>query len=565
MTGNDLWSERMRIVDAVLAPFMDVTLGQVFDQVVEAYPNNLAFIFEDRRVSYLDFARAIDQAERGLWRLGVRKDEHVALVMPNSPEWMAVFVAAARLGAVSVPVNIRLDRAGLEHVLRQSDATSVFIDDRFGDYPMLSAFLAVCRGLKGHARLECAALPRLRRAVVLGGARSPWASSWDEFTAQREGADDADVRTARSRVRPDDVLVIQYTSGTTSFPKGVMNTHAQIVHNAKKFATHMDITPRDRHATAMPFFHNAGLVAGALCAMVNGACLVLANRFRAEAMLEMLDRHRCTSISALDTMYIMMMGSEAFSRYELSGIRTGITTGVEIVRKIAQRMRIPGMLGLYGITEASPNVCLQFPEQPLEYRAVYAGRPHRGVEICIKHPDTGARLAPGERGEICLRGFSVTPGYYNKPQDTASAFDTEGWFHTGDLGRLTAEGDLRFEGRFKDMIRVGGENVAAIEIEDCLLTHPSVKQAHAVPAPHPTLIEVPAAYVVLAPGTATTVDELVTYVAGRLPRYKVPRLLKLVQEAELPMTANGKVQKSKLRERVTEDFGVKASHDAGQQ
>ena len=355
---------------------------------------------------------------------------------------------------------------------------------------------------------------------------------------------------------PDDVLVIQYTSGTTSFPKGVMNTHAQIVHNAKKFATHMAIIPGDRHATAMPFFHNGGLVAGALCAMVNGACLVLASRFQAESMLEMLERHRCTSISALDTMYIMMMGSEAFLRHDLSTVRTGVTTGVEIVRKIAHRMGIAGMLGLYGITEASPNVCLHFPDQPLEYRAVYAGRPHDGVEVCVKDPDTGARLATEERGEICLRGFSVTRGYYNKPEETARAFDSEGWFHTGDVGRLTAAGDLRFEGRFKDIIRVGGENVAAIEIEDCLLTHPKVKQAYAVPAPHPTLIEVPAAYVVLAAGGTATIDELVQYVAGRLPRYKVPRLLRFLQESELPMTANGKVQKVKLKERVPTDFGV---------
>lgn len=541
------------MINEILAPYKHATLGPMFEQVVRQFPRNLAFLYEGQQITYEKFGRLVDRVEQGLWRVGVRKGQHIALMMHNSPEWLAVFIAAGRIGAISVAINTRLEPSGLEYVLRQSDSTILFIAEQPGDRRCMESLLEICPELQTGQRLETAAFPMLQRAVVLGDRRWPWALSWQQLV-EGNGSDAAAILKARALVTSEDLLVIQYTSGTTAIPKGVMATHGQILHNSKKFATHLGIAPDDRHATAMPFFHNGGLVAGALCTMINGGCLVLHSTFQAEKMLQSLEEHRCTIFSGVDTMFIMMMNAENFTKYDISCVRTGWTTGNEIVRIIAERMGIRGILGLYGISEASPNVCLQLPDQPLEYRAIYAGKPHDGVEICIKDPETGALLSSGLPGEICLRGFSITKGYYNRPEETAKAFDADGWFYTGDLGRLSSEGDLRFEGRFKEIVRVGGENVASIEIEDCLLTHPKVKRAFVVPAPHPTLIEVPAAYVELVSGAGCSAEELVEYVSQRMARYKVPRLIRFVQESDLPMTASGKVQKVRLKERAQTDF-----------
>ena len=443
--------------------------------------------------------------------LGIGRGDRIAILMPNGEHWLALFYGAALIGAVTVPVNTRFKSAEIDFCLKQSGAKALIYVDRF-------------------LNIDYGAMVR-----KIGFGFAVEASK--------------DLRPGKMKsvlVEPQDLLLIQFTSGTTAYPKGVMLTHDSMLRNAWAAGTRIGVRAEDRYFNCRPFFHVGGSTLSALMSLVFGCCLVTLPSFEAGAALEMLERERCTLTSGNDTIFQMLMGHEDFPRRKLS-LRGGwAAAGPRTMQAIIDRLGMKAVCAAYGLSEASPNVVMSDWRDAEELRVEGLALPLPGVEIRIS-----------EQKEIQLRGWSVMQGYCNNPEATAKAFTGDGWLHTGDLGELTTDGRLRMVGRLKDVFRVGGENVAPAEVEEVLLAHPSVETAQVVGVPDPRLGEVACAYVTLKSGYSTSAEEILSFVKNRAANFRVPRYLRIVADFEaIGMTASGKVQKMKLREHALKEFGL---------
>lgn len=440
--------------------------------------------------------------------LGIGKGDRVAILLPNGEDWLALFYGAALIGAVTVPVNTRFKAAEIDFCLKQSGAKVLFYVDRFlnNDYGSM---------VKG-----------FEHAI--------------EFSTVKKG------KYTELKVEPRDLLLIQFTSGTTAYPKGVMLTHDSMLRNAWAAGTRVGVRPEDRYFNCRPFFHVGGSTLSALLSLVHGCCLVTLPTFEAKAALEMLERERCTLISGNDTIFQMLMGHEEFSIRKLS-LRGGwAAAGPQTMRAIIDRMGMKAVCAAYGLSEASPNVVMSDWRDPEDLRIQGLALPLPGIELRIS-----------EEKEIQVRGWSLMKGYVNNPDATAKAFTPDGWLRTGDLGELTTDGRLKMVGRLKDVFRVGGENVAPAEVEEVLLAHPAVETAQVIGVPDARLGEVPCAYVTLKSGHSVSEDELKNWSKKHSANFRVPRYLRIVASFEaIGMTASGKVQKTKLREHALREFGL---------
>jgi fatty-acyl-CoA synthase len=356
-------------------------------------------------------------------------------------------------------------------------------------------------------------------------------------------------------VTPGDVLLMQFTSGTTSYPKGVMLTHDNMLRNAAYVAERFDLRQSDRYYSARPFYHVAGTTLSLLAALTVGACLVSSASFDPGEALRVMSRERCTHTSGNDTMFLMMLNHPDFASYPLE-LRGGwASAGPEASRKIIERMGMTGLCHAYGLSEASPNVCMSWHDDDVDKRINGWAHVLEGIDVSIADPESGKELPPGATGEILVRGWSVMQGYYKMPEQTAKAIDTDGWLHTGDFGVMDEDGRLRFASRIKDVFRVGGENVAPAEVEDVLHKHPAIKQAQVIGVPDARLIEVPAAYVILNEGERAAPEEIIEWSKARMANFRVPRYVKIVDTFEnIGMTGSAKVQKNKLRAQALIDF-----------
>jgi fatty-acyl-CoA synthase len=455
------------------------------------------------------------EAAGGLHALGIERGDHVAILMGNDEHWLATFYGAALLGAVTVPVNTRFKARELEYCLARADCKAIVYAPKF----LNNDYEAMLREVRPR-------LPRLAHAVRAGElepAPTPFAAA-----------------------SPEDLLLIQFTSGTTAYPKGVMLTHDNMLRNAWAAGGRMGVKPEDRYFNCRPFFHVGGSTLSALVCLVTGACLVTLPTFEAGAALEAMERERCTLTSGNDTIFQMLMGHADFPKRKLA-LRGGwAAAGPETMKRIIHVLGAKHICAAYGLSEASPNVVMSDWRDPEELRVQGLATPH--PELHLRTLD----------GEIQVRGWSVMRGYYNDPEATAKAFTEDGFLRTGDLGELHPGGRLRMIGRLKDVFRVGGENVAPAEVEEVLLAHPAVETAQVVGVPDARLGEVPCAYVSLKAGGKVAEEALIDWVRQRLANFRVPRYLKIVPDFEsIGMTASGKVQKSKLREQALKDFGLK--------
>ncbi len=470
-----------------------------------------------------------------------------------------MFYANALIGAVTVPVNTRFKPAELKYCLEQSDSVLLATVDRFLDK---IDFLGMVRGIEPavDTRLPGTVLPRLRTLVVIGRDIPAGALSYSAFQGQAGvGAliDRVAVAAAAAAVTPDDAVLIQYTSGTTSFPKGAMLSHANMLRDAAAVARRIGVKVGDRYFSARPFYHVAGTTLSILVALSAGACLLTTPTFDAGESLRIMARERCALVSGNDTMFLMMMGHPDFDPATLC-LRGGWgAAGPEVMRQIMTVMGARELCFAYGLSEASPNVVISAHDEPLEVRVSGLALPHDGTALRIIDPETGTDRPAETPGEILVRGWNIMKGYYNMPEKTAEAIDADGWLHTGDLGALTADGRLRFIGRVKDMFRVGGENVAPAEVEEVLHAHPKVEHSQVIGVPDARLGEVAAAYVRLKPGVSAEPDEFVAWCRERCANFKVPRYVKIVDSFEsIGMTGSAKVQKTKLRAQALIDFGL---------
>jgi len=469
-----------------------------------------ALVTPSARLTYANLLEKARQSAGALQALGVGKGDRVAILLPNGEDWLALFYGAALIGAVTVPVNTRFKAAEIAHCLRQSSAMALLYVGRFlsNDYASMVGEI----GFENAIDVSKNALPRKAMQSVA--------------------------------VSPDDLLLIQFTSGTTAHPKGVMLSHDNMLRNAWAAGERIGVREDDRYFNCRPFFHVGGSTLSALMSLVFGCCLVTLPTFEARAALEMLERERCTLISGNDTIFQMLMGHEDFPRRKLA-LRGGwAAAGPQTMRQIIDRMGMKSVCAAYGLSEASPNVVMSDWREPEALRVEGLALPLPGLEVRIS-------------AENEVRGWSLMRGYVNDPEATAKAFTPDGWLRTGDLGKLTADGRLRMFGRIKDLFRVGGENVAPAEVEEVLLAHPAVETAQVIGVPDQRLGEVGCAYVTLRSGLSASEEEILSFVKSKVANFRVPRYLRIVADFEsIGMTASGKVQKQKLREHALREFGL---------
>ncbi|KRB11824.1 AMP-binding protein [Achromobacter sp. Root170] len=532
-----------------------MTLAAELAQTVAVRGQQEAFVAPGERFSWDELAAGARLRAQAMYAAGVRRGDHVGIFLGNGGDWLQLFYACALIGAVTVPVNTRFKTEELAFCLQQADVKLLLTADTFLGIDFLDLLQTVEPALA--ESLPGAVLPRLEKVVVLGDRGLPGTTAWADFIEGATRADAAGFDAAARAVSSDDVLLIQYTSGTTSFPKGVMLTHANMLGNAAAVAQRMGVQPEDRYFSIRPYFHVAGTTLSILVSLVTGCCLLTLPRFEVGDALRMLDEERCTLTSGNDTIFLMLMGHPDFDRQRIH-LRGGwAAAGPEVMQKIRDVMGVPSVCNAYGQSEASPNIVMSAWDDAFSLRAQGWALPHPGMEIRLVDPATGAVVALGGQGEIQARGWSVMKGYYKMPEATARALSADGWLSTGDLGEMDAEGRLRMVGRLKDMFRVGGENVAPAEVEEVLHGHPAVRMAQVVGVPDARLGEVPAAFVLLREDQQAETAELIAWCKSRCANFKVPRYLEIVDTFEnIGMTGSSKVQKNKLRAHAVSLFGL---------
>jgi fatty-acyl-CoA synthase len=537
-----------------VAPWTKKTLGQALKEIAGKYPNKPALIFKDTQISYQMLLEKAREVAKGFLALGIGKNDKVSIWSGNCLEWVYTQMATALIGAVLVPVNTRFRTSELEYILGQSDSATLILMDSFLNIDFAAMLREVCPEMD-HAlagRLQSARLPLLRNIIFLGDRKTPGAFSFSEIVRQGESLPDENLDSSMARVQPDDVIMFQYTSGTTAFPKGVMLSHDGVIRDGFYLGERQTLTAEDLLFCPLPFFHVGGAVISTLSVLTHGACMAFLETYDPLESLKMVHKERCTAMNGIETHFLMMYQHPDFSRYDVSSLKKGWAIGpAEVVRSVYQKMSLTKVLNIYGTSETSPNVTTTFVDDPPELRMSFHGLPHAETEIKIVNPSTGEPLPDGREGEICVRGWNVMKGYYKKPEETAKAIDPQRWLHTGDLGLIDPETRyLKFTGRFKYMLRVGGENVSAMEVESFLLTHPKVKQAQVIGVPDPRLTEVGMAFLELKEGMSANEVEILDFCKGKIANFKIPRYVTFVKE--FPMTGSGKIQKFKLKEQALE-------------
>ena len=527
------------------SPLLDQTIGGNLDRTVAAHGDREALVdvASGRRWTYRELAAEVDTVALGLLALGVERGERVGIWSPNCPEWTFLQYATARIGAVLVTVNPGYRTHELEFVLRQSGVRTVVAMPSFktSDYA----------GMLAEAAPNC---PELRDTVLIGE------ESWDALLAAGRAGDRRRLGTVAAGLAPGDPINIQYTSGTTGFPKGATLSHHNILNNGYFVGELCEYTESDRICVPVPFYHCFGMVMGNLAATSHGACVVIpAPAFDPAATLRAVAAERCTSLYGVPTMFIAMLNDPGFVEHDLSSLRTGIMTGspcpTEVMKQVVERMGMRDVSICFGMTETSPVSTQTRTTDSLEQRVSTVGRVGPHLEVKVVDPATGATLPRGESGELCTRGYSVMLGYWEQPEQTAEVLDAEGWMHTGDLAAMDADGYLTITGRIKDMVIRGGENIYPREIEEFLYTHPDILDAQVIGVPDAKYGEELMVWVRLRPGAPELTAEAVrSFCSGRLAHYKIPRYVHVVDA--FPITVTGKIRKVEMREESVRLLGL---------
>lgn len=509
-----------------------------------------AVVAPDGRATFGELAEEVAHVSAALAAAGIGRGDRVGICMGNGRRWISLFLALGSIGAVAVPVNTRLLKAEIAEILRQSRVTALFLVERLLRIDFAETFASLCPDLRqGRASAE---LPDLKTVIMVGdAARLPSAVSWTEFLKEAR-------EPAPPVCRPDDTLLIQFTSGTTSAPKGAMLTHRSILANGYLAGVRMGVRAGDRFHSARPFFHVVGTSQSIILSLQHLVTLVTMERFDPAEALRLMEAERCTHFSGNDTMALMLLNHPDRASRSLALRGAWLAGSPTVVARVMNDLGAREAVTAYGLSETAPNVALSAWWEPPEIRAAARMRPQPGVEVRIRSAESGRACAPGEAGEIQVRGWNVMQGYFEKPEETRAALDSGGWLSTGDLGRLGEDGRLEFVGRAKDIIRVGGENVAPAEIENILHKHPDIRMAQIVGVPDPRLIEVPAAFVVLNdPDNGPTPDAIIAWCRQNMAGFKVPRFLEIVPDFEsIGMTASAKIQKNKLAAYAVSRFGI---------
>ncbi len=552
--------------------FINRTIGGWLDDMAKQHPDHEALVYVDRglRLTYHEFNEVCRRAAKGLHQLGVKKGDHVAIWATNYPEWLITLFATAKLGAVLVTVNTNYRTFELEYLLRQSDSmTMVFIDGiKTANYVEILNDLLPELEESEPGKLNTDKLPYLKNLIYVPNPRDPKPApagtfSWDQLMALGDDVPDSVLNEIEAGLDPHDVVNMQYTSGTTGFPKGVMLTHYNIINNGFFIGENMRFTKDDRLCIPVPFFHCFGLVLAVMACLTHASTMVPVEVYSPTKVMQTIQAERCTAVHGVPTMYIFMLEHPDFDQYDFSSLRTGIMSGspcpIATMRQVIEKMNMREITIPYGQTEASPVTTMTNTDDPLERRVTTVGRAMPAIECKLVDPDTGKEVGPNVQGEFCCRGYNVMRGYYKMEEATRAAIDEDGWLHSGDLAVRDEEGYYRITGRIKDMIIRGGENIYPREIEELIYTHPAVQDVQVIGVPSKKFGEEVMACIILKDGAETTVDEMHDFIAKNISRHKVPSYIKFVDS--FPMTASGKIQKFKMREQAIAELGL--GEDAG--
>ncbi len=551
-------------------PLLGVTIGDLFDQIVARYPENEALVSRHQglRYSYRALKTVVDQCARALLALGVAKGERVGIWAPNCAEWAITQFATSKIGAILVNINPSYRVHELQYALKQSGCAYLIIAPQFrtSNYTAMIYELAPelqnTQPLPTGTGLSAAQLPDLRAVVRLGSEPSSGMLTWGELLALGDGVSAEQLAERQAQQQFDDPINIQYTSGTTGYPKGATLSHHNILNNGYFVAEIMNFTDQDRLVIPVPLYHCFGMVMGNLGCMSHGATMIYPNDgFDAKTVLDAVQEERATALYGVPTMFIAELNHPDFATYDFSTLRTGVMAGspcpVEVMKKVQSLMNMRDVEICYGMTETSPVSTQTRIGTPLDKQVSTVGQVHPHVEIKIIDPVTGAIVPNGTPGELCTRGYSVMLGYWNNADATAKAIDAARWMHTGDLAVMDDEGYVNIVGRIKDMIIRGGENVYPREIEEFLYTHPQIQDVQVVGVPDEKYGEEIMAWVRLKPGATTTGEEVRDFCRGRIAHYKIPRYVKFVEA--FPMTVTGKIQKFIMRDQSIQELGLEAA------
>jgi fatty-acyl-CoA synthase len=549
-------------------PILGETIAENFDRACAEFAENEAIVsfHENKRLTYAQLGAEVARVARSLMALGIEKGERVGIWSTNRTEWTITQFATAKIGAILVNINPAYQRNELEYALRQSECCALIIGDGFRDADYATMCCDLIPELRGrNPELKAQGFPHLRHVIWLGkvgegyDTRSDGIRTWRELLLLAADTNESKLRERQDSLDRDDVINIQYTSGTTGFPKGASLTHLNILNNGFWNGEKMRLTHNDRLCIPVPFYHCFGMVIGNLAAVTHGSTMVLpAPFFSPLATLTACSLERCTALHGVPTMFIAQLQHAKFKEFNLRSLRTGVMAGspcpVEVMTRVIEEMHCEQILIGYGMTEASPITNMTDIDDPIALRVGTVGRVMPHQEQKVVDPETGKTLPRGQQGEVCFRGHNIMRGYYNNPDATRSAIDAQGWLHSGDLAVMDTNGYLRITGRLKDMIIRGGENIYPREIEEFLFKHPKIAEAYVVGVPDSFYGEQVMAWIKLRENQTMNGDEVKEYCAGKITAFKIPHYIKFVNE--FPATVTGKIQKFRMREIAVEELGL---------
>ncbi|MFP7230278.1 AMP-binding protein [Bacillus altitudinis] len=532
------------------------TIGSLLREKKEQHPAHEAIVYPERslRYSYEAFYQEVKATGKGLMALGVQKGDHIAIMAPNIPEWLILQFACASIGAVLVTVNTNFQSQELAYLLKHSDSKMLFIVDGFKETSYVNMLEELIPELQTAHQEEITStqFPYLKRCIYIGQHVPNGMLSWDRLQVAAKRTEDYQWEKRMNELTPDDVINMQYTSGTTGYPKGVMLSHTNIVCNASQIADCMKLTEQDRMCIPVPFFHCFGSVLGVLACLTKGGTIIPLESFHPERVLQTVEKEKCTVLHGVPTMFIAELDHPNFHSYDLSTLRTGIMAGSlcpsHVMKAVIEKMGLRELTIAYGQTESSPVITQTRTDDSFERRVQTVGRALPQIEVKIALPGTSEEVPRGQQGELCTRGYHVMKGYYKNEEATNEVIDEDGWLHTGDLAEMDHDGYVKITGRLKDMIIRGGENVYPKEIEDVLYTHPAILDAQVVGIPDETYGEETAAFIRLKQGKSVSIETLTSYCQSQMARYKIPKYFFITDE--YPMTASGKIQKFRLKKQA---------------
>ncbi|MDR1536368.1 MAG: AMP-binding protein [Planctomycetota bacterium] len=553
--------------------FTELTMGEFLDRQAEKDPDREFIVYPDRdlRFTYRRFNERVDDLASGLLEIGLEPGDHLGIWARNVPDWLTYFFAVAKLGAVPVTINTYYKSHELEYVIRQSDMKALALVDGYkgGNYSYLDILYEIAPEIRETSsftrRVRSAKLPLLRTLVYMGPEKHRGMYSTNEILslgAHSPGARER-LRAIAKGISNRDMVNMQYTSGTTGYPKGVMLTHRNIINNGFYIGERQKLTEIDRVCIPVPLFHCFGIVLGVMAVLTHGCTAVMLEQFEPLAALAAVEKGGATAIYGVPTMFIAEMTHPLFDKFDLSSLRTGIMSGspcpIEWMEKAINLMHMRDITIPYGMTETGPVFTMTSVDDTIERKVSTVGTAMPHSEVRVIDPETGLDCPPNVPGELCCRGYNVMKGYYKMPEETAKAIDRDGFMHSGDLGSVDEHGYYRITGRLKDMIIRGGENIYPRELEEFLYKYPGVKDVQVVGAPDPRFGEAVAAFVILHPNVRVAPEDIQDFARAKIAPYKVPKYVWFIDA--LPLTTSGKVQKYILRQMAAER--IKAAEEAG--